>query len=46
MVFFLVKDKDQMLNAVRHILPRNRGLAGQVWKMNQQITNHSRQSAG
>lgn len=31
MVFFLVKDKDQMLNAVRRILPRNRGLAGQVW---------------
>ncbi|HBC81645.1 MAG TPA: AI-2E family transporter, partial [Escherichia sp.] len=31
MVFFLVKDKEQMLNAVRRILPRNRGLAGQVW---------------
>ena len=43
MVFFLVKDKDQMLNAVRRILPRNRGLAGQVWKeMNQQITNYIR----
>lgn len=43
MVFFPVKDKDQMLNAVRRILPRNRGLAGQVWEeMNQQITNYIR----
>ena len=43
MVFFLVKDKGQMLNAVRRVLPRNRGLAGQVWKeMNQQITNYIR----
>ena len=42
MVFFLLKDKEQMLNAVRRVLPRNRGLAGQVWKeMNQQITNRS-----
>jgi putative permease len=32
MVFFLLKDKEQMLNAVRRVLPRNRGLAGQVWK--------------
>ena len=32
-----------MLNAVRRILPRNRGLAGQVWEeMNQQITNYIR----
>lgn len=48
MVFFLVKDKEQMLNAVRRVLPRNRGLAGQVWnEMNQQ--NHQlypRKSAG
>ena len=43
MVFFLLKDKDQMLNAVRRVLPRNRGLAGTVWKeMNQQITNYIR----
>ncbi len=43
LVFFLVKDKEQMLNAVRRVLPRNRGLAGQVWKeMNQQITNYIR----
>lgn len=38
-----MKDKSQMLNAVRRVLPRNRGLAGQVWKeMNQQITNYIR----
>lgn len=43
MVFFLLKDKEQMLNAVRRILPRNRTLAGQVWvEMNQQITNYIR----
>ena len=43
MVFFLLKDKEQMRNAVRRVLPRNRGLAGQVWKeMNQQITNYIR----
>lgn len=42
-VFFLLKDKEQMLNAVRQVLPRNRGLAGQVWiEMNQQITNYIR----
>lgn len=28
MVFFLVKDKEQMLNAVRRVLPRNRGWRG------------------
>ncbi|HEJ8090891.1 TPA: AI-2E family transporter [Serratia liquefaciens] len=43
MMFFLLKDKEQMLNAVRRVLPRNRGLAGQVWiEMNQQITNYIR----
>ncbi|ERK13751.1 MAG: AI-2E family transporter [Pantoea sp.] len=43
MVFFLLKDKEQMLNAVRRVLPRNRGLAGVVWQeMNQQITNYIR----
>jgi len=43
MVFFLVKDKEQMLSAVRRVLPHNRGLAGQVWtEMNQQITNYIR----
>ena len=43
MMFFLLKDKEQLLNAVRRVLPRNRGLAGQVWnEMNQQITNYIR----
>ncbi|QBB11391.1 AI-2E family transporter [Edwardsiella piscicida] len=43
MVFFLLKDKGQMLNALRRVLPRERGLAGQVWlEMNQQITNYIR----
>lgn len=43
MVFFLLKDKEQMLNAVRRVLPRNRGLAGVVWlEMNQQVTNYIR----
>lgn len=43
MVFFLLKDKDQMLNAIRRLLPRNRGLAGQVWvEMNQQVSNYIR----
>ena len=43
MVFFLVKDKEQLVSAVRRVLPRNRGLAGQVWEeMNQQITNYIR----
>ncbi len=35
-VVFHGKDKERMLNAVRRVLPRNRGLAGQVWnEMNQ-----------
>jgi len=43
MMFFLLKDKEQLLNGVRRILPRDRGLAGQVWaEMNQQITNYIR----
>lgn len=43
MVFFLLKDKEQLLNAVRRVLPRNRGLAGQVWiEMNQQVSNYIR----
>lgn len=46
MVFFLLKDKEKMINAVSRILPRNRGLAGQVWvEMNQQITNYIRGKA-
>ncbi|CDL83551.1 AI-2E family transporter [Xenorhabdus szentirmaii] len=43
MVFFLLKDKKQMVVALQHILPRNYGLAGKVWsEMNQQITNYIR----
>lgn len=43
MVFFLLKDKEQMVSAVRRVLPRDHGLAGQVWlEMNQQITNYIR----
>ncbi len=43
MVFFLLKDKVQMLAAISQILPRNRGLAGQVWEeMNQQVSNYIR----
>lgn len=43
MVFFLLKDKEQMLSALRRVLPRNRGLAGQVWlEMNQQVSNYIR----
>ncbi|MFU9137874.1 AI-2E family transporter [Erwinia tasmaniensis] len=43
MVFFLLKDKEQMLAAIGRVLPRNRGLAGQVWvEMNQQVSNYIR----
>ncbi|MBP2157029.1 AI-2E family transporter [Erwinia rhapontici] len=43
MVFFLLKDKEQMLSAIRRVLPRNRGLAGQVWvEMNEQVSNYIR----
>ncbi|WP_118986996.1 AI-2E family transporter [Photorhabdus sp. CRCIA-P01] len=41
MAFFLLKDKNQMLQALQRVLPRNRILAGQVWReMHQQITNY------
>ncbi|MEG0279866.1 MAG: AI-2E family transporter [Morganella sp. (in: enterobacteria)] len=43
MIFFLLKDKEQMLRGFQRILPRNRSLAGQVWQeMNQQISNYIR----
>ncbi|MCW7548553.1 AI-2E family transporter [Photorhabdus sp. APURE] len=43
MAFFLLKDKTQMLQALQRVLPRNRILAGQVWReVNQQITNYIR----
>lgn len=43
MVFFLLKDKAQMLAAISRLLPRDRGLAGEVWlEMNQQVSNYIR----
>ncbi|MDX7987625.1 AI-2E family transporter [Xenorhabdus sp. 12] len=43
MVFFLLKDKNKMVAALQRILPRNYGLAGELWEeMNQQITNYIR----
>ncbi|PHM45809.1 hypothetical protein Xmau_00197 [Xenorhabdus mauleonii] len=43
MVFFLLKDKNKMVAALQRVLPRNYGLAGELWnEMNQQITNYIR----
>lgn len=43
LVFFLLKDKQEMLRIVRSVLPRNRKLATEVWhEMNQQISNYIR----
>ncbi|WP_027253789.1 AI-2E family transporter [Photobacterium halotolerans] len=43
LVFFLLKDKDEMLSAFGRILPRNRRLASKVGaEMNQQISNYIR----
>lgn len=43
LVFFLLKDKQEMLSMVRGVLPRNRKLATKVWdEMNQQISNYIR----
>lgn len=43
LVFFLLKDKQEMLGMVRGVLPRNRKLAYKVWhEMNQQISNYIR----
>jgi len=43
MVFFLLKDKELMLRALRRVLPRDSGLAGKVWaEMHQQISNYIR----
>lgn len=45
-LFFLLKDKTQMIEAVRRFLPKNRNLAVQVWgEMNQQIINYIRGKA-
>ncbi len=43
LVFFLLKDKQQMLNMASGMMPRNRKLANKVWlEMNQQISNYIR----
>lgn len=43
LVFFLLKDKQEMLRMASGILPRNRKLANKVWEeMNQQISNYIR----
>lgn len=43
LIFFLLKDKEEMLNTFSGFLPQNRNLAYQVWhEMNDQITNYIR----
>lgn len=43
MVFFLLKDKTELIAGVSKFLPRNRHLASQVWlEMKQQIANYIR----
>ena len=43
MVFFLLKDKRQLIDGVSRFLPRNRTLASNVWvEMQQQIANYIR----
>ena len=42
-MFFLLKDKQELLSLTSGLLPRNRKLAYQVWReMNQQISNYIR----
>lgn len=43
LVFFFLKDKDQLLAWFRHYLPRERGLARRVWRdVDRQIGNYIR----
>lgn len=43
LVFFLLKDKEEMLNMLRGLLPKNRRLASKVGvEMNEQISNYIR----
>ncbi|TFH92039.1 AI-2E family transporter [Vibrio ouci] len=43
LVFFLLKDKDEMIDMASGMLPRNRRLATKVWhEMNEQISNYIR----
>ena len=48
MMFFLLKDKEQLLNAVRRVLPRNRGTGGAGLERDESADHqlHSRQGAG
>ncbi|WP_070967182.1 AI-2E family transporter [Vibrio sonorensis] len=46
LVFFLLKDKEEMLEMSTGVLPRNRKLATKVWdEMNEQISNYIRGKA-
>ncbi|GEM78636.1 AI-2E family transporter [Vibrio superstes] len=43
LIFFLLKDKEEMLSMLGGMLPQNRNLAYQVWhEMNDQISNYIR----
>ncbi|NMU88049.1 AI-2E family transporter, partial [Vibrio parahaemolyticus] len=43
LIFFLLKDKEEMLRIASGILPKNRKLANKVWhEMNEQISNYIR----
>ncbi|KEY91548.1 permease [Candidatus Photodesmus blepharus] len=43
LVFFLLKDKQEMISIVTVVLPKNRKLANKVWyEMNDQISNYIR----
>lgn len=43
LIFFLLKDKNEMLTALSGVLPQNRRLAAKVWmEMNEQISNYIR----
>jgi len=43
LVFFLLKDKEEMVGMASGVLPQNRRLANKVWvEMNQQISNYIR----
>ncbi|AEX22849.1 MAG: AI-2E family transporter [Pseudomonadota bacterium] len=43
LIFFLLKDKEEMLGMASGILPKNRRLANKVWhEMNEQISNYIR----
>ena len=43
LIFFLLKDKEEMIRMASGVLPNNRRLAAKVWlEMNQQISNYIR----